>query len=85
MLQKLECLVGSKCLLVLRLPCRLSSLSVEKLSVVNVRVFLLKLSDFIAEGILLLLCPLADKAAQLDLGAVINDLLGHVSKLFQLF
>jgi hypothetical protein len=70
---------------VLRLPCCLGSISVEKLSVVNVRVFLLKLPDLITEGILLLLCTLADEAAQLDLGAIINDLLGHVSELFQLF
>ena len=80
--EELEGLIRGKSLFVLCLSSGLGAFSIEELSVVNVRVLLLKLADLIIECFFLGLSGF-DTASRVFV--VINDLSSEFSKFLQLF
>jgi hypothetical protein len=80
MLKELEGLVGGEGFLVLRLSSGLCTVGIEQLSVVDVGIFLLKLTNFVIQSLLLLRGAL-DVVLWLARG-IFNDLAGELSELF---
>lgn len=83
MLKELESLIRGKGLLMLSLASQLCSLSLKKLSVVDVRVFFLEKPDFLVQVFLFFLGT-ADVAGMSLARVVIDDLASSCPEFFQL-
>lgn len=66
------------------LSCLFSTISIEELGVVDVRVLLLKLANLVIEDLFLLLSALGVESLVLWLVTIINDLSCKLSELLQL-